>query len=84
MHSRVTVEPVPCLKDNYAYLVTCRATGEIALVDASESGPVLAALEERRPRAIWSTHHHHDHVGANRVIAEEGVPIHGHASDRVP
>lgn len=82
MHARVTVEPVPCLKDNYAYLVTCRTTGEIALVDASEVGPVKTALAGRRLGAIWSTHHHHDHVGANRSFAADGVPIHGHASDR--
>ena len=32
------VVPVPCLKDNYAYLVI-DARGDAAVVDASEAGP---------------------------------------------
>ena len=35
---------VPCLKDNYAYLVIS-ASGEAAVVDASEAAPVRDALE---------------------------------------
>ncbi len=80
------VTPIPCLKDNYAYLVTCPRTGEHAVVDVSEAAPVLAALRshDARPRAIWSTHHHFDHVGGNEELAGEvaGVEVCGHASDR--
>ena len=36
---------VPCLSDNYAYLVHDAASGETALVDAPEAAPILAALE---------------------------------------
>jgi len=39
------VIPIPCLADNYAYLLVCRETKEAAIVDASEAGPVLRALE---------------------------------------
>ena len=38
---------VPCLSDNYAYLVHDAASGETALVDAPEAAPILAALEAR-------------------------------------
>jgi hydroxyacylglutathione hydrolase len=75
---------VPCLKDNYAYLVVA-AGGEAAIVDASEAGPVREAIrrEGLTPRAIWSTHHHWDHVGGNDEIAREtDVEIVGHVSDR--
>lgn len=40
------VIPIPCLADNYAYLLICRETKEAAIVDASEAGPVLSAIED--------------------------------------
>jgi hydroxyacylglutathione hydrolase len=80
------VVAVPCLSDNYAYLVVCERTGESAIVDASETEPVLAAVakEKLSPRAIWSTHHHFDHIGGNEEVAAKlGIAdVYGHASDR--
>jgi hydroxyacylglutathione hydrolase len=79
------IHSVPCLKDNYAYLVVADS-GESAIVDASEAGPVLAAVREKglRPRDVWSTHHHHDHVGGNEeTVAALGIKdVTGHASDK--
>ncbi len=41
----IEIEIVPCLSDNYAYLVQ---SGEFcAVVDPSEPGPVKAALTKR-------------------------------------
>jgi hydroxyacylglutathione hydrolase len=64
------VVPIPCLKDNYAYLVVDRAAGEAVVVDPSEAEPVLARLAEEGVRlsAIWCTHHHLDHVGGNEAL----------------
>ena len=31
---------VPCLSDNYAYLLRDAASGQVGLVDAPEAGPV--------------------------------------------
>ncbi len=77
---------IPCLTDNYAYLVVCETSGLSALVDASEAGPVIDAARAAglAPRAIWSTHHHHDHVGGNEEVARAlGVAdVLGHVSDR--
>jgi hydroxyacylglutathione hydrolase len=78
------VVPVPCLQDNYAYLVIAQG-GDAAIVDASEAAPVREALRREgvRARAIWSTHHHHDHVGGNAELAKElGLEVVGHVSDR--
>ncbi len=78
------VIPVPCLKDNYAYVVAF-ATGEAAIIDASEAAPVRAALRREGvvPQAIWSTHHHWDHVGGNAELAREfGLEVVAHVSDR--
>jgi hydroxyacylglutathione hydrolase len=80
---------VPCLSDNYAYLVIS-STDEAAIVDASEAAPVRRAIEREgvKLRAIWSTHHHWDHVGGNEELARAfgGIDIVGHVSDqgRVP
>jgi hydroxyacylglutathione hydrolase len=77
------VIPVPCLSDNYAYLVATDA-GEAAVVDASEAAPVREALarEGLRAAVIWSTHHHWDHVGGNEELARDlKLEVIGHASD---
>ena len=77
---------VPCYSDNYAYLVVCDETNQAAIVDASEAAPVLKAVREAKidVKAIWSTHHHPDHVGGNEEVAKAlGITdIAGHVSDR--
>lgn len=77
---------VPCLKDNYAYLVVAEEGGEAAVVDASEAEPVLAAAKREGVKlvAIWSTHHHPDHVGGNEDVVRAGGirEVVAHVSDR--
>ncbi|MEO7731752.1 MAG: hydroxyacylglutathione hydrolase [Kofleriaceae bacterium] len=55
---------VPCLKDNFAYLVI-DDDGLCAVVDPGEAAPIEAALvrENAKLVAVWATHHHPDHVG---------------------
>lgn len=80
------IHTVPCLKDNYAYVVVCEKTRQSAIVDASEAGPVIAAARSLgvAPRDIWCTHHHMDHVGGNEeVVRALGVAdVVGHVSDK--
>lgn len=38
---------IPCLTDNFAFLIRDTATGAVALVDAPEAAPVFAALRDR-------------------------------------
>jgi len=40
------IVPIPCLSDNYAYLLVCRETKEAAIIDVSEAGPVLGAIDQ--------------------------------------
>ena len=85
------IVPVPCLSDNYAYLVVCLETKQLAIVDPSEADPVEKAIEAlqaemRAPlsvRAIWSTHHHWDHVGGNEALMKryDIKDVYGHVSD---
>jgi hydroxyacylglutathione hydrolase len=80
------VVPIPCLADNYAYLVVCEETNRAAIVDASEAAPVERAVLEAKVElvAIWSTHHHMDHVGGNEEVKERFAvrDVFAHASDR--
>lgn len=46
MPAAMRIVPIPCLSDNYAYLLVCRETKEAAIVDVSEAGPVLRAIEQ--------------------------------------
>ena len=65
------VIPVPCLSDNYAYLVV--RGGAAAVVDPSQADPVLRALDEHglKLTEIWLTHHHWDHVGGIESLIDE-------------
>lgn len=75
---------VPCLTDNYAYLLHDTGSGATAVVDVPEEGPVLAALAARgwRLTDIWLTHHHGDHIaGVPALVAATGARVTGAAAD---
>jgi hydroxyacylglutathione hydrolase len=75
---------IPCLTDNYAYLIHNADTGETALVDVPEAPPILAALQSRGWRLdhILITHHHPDHIdGVPAVVAATGARVTGAAAD---
>jgi hydroxyacylglutathione hydrolase len=86
-NSNVEIEIVPCLSDNYAYLV--KSGDFCAVVDPSEAGPVRAALARRgwTPTHILNTHHHLDHTGGNLDLKQEfGAKVVGPGKDaaRIP
>jgi hydroxyacylglutathione hydrolase len=79
------IELVPCLRDNYAYLVHDTDEGICAVVDPSEAAPVREALAARGLRLthILNTHHHPDHTGGNTRLKEEfGARVIGPGKDR--
>ena len=83
----VEIEVVPCLKDNYAYLV--KSGSQCAVVDPSEAAPVLTALTKKgwKLTHILNTHHHLDHCGGNLDLnLETGAVIVGPGKDaaRIP
>ena len=73
---------VPCLKDNYAFLLHSETTGETALVDAPEAGPIQAELDRRgwRLSDILITHHHDDHIQGVDAL-REGARVIGARAD---
>ncbi|APE42661.1 hydroxyacylglutathione hydrolase [Sulfitobacter alexandrii] len=75
---------VPCLSDNYAYLLHDRNTGETACIDVPEAGPIKAALEDHgwTLSQVWLTHHHWDHVdGLADLLADHHASVVGAAAD---
>ncbi|MDH4121295.1 MAG: hydroxyacylglutathione hydrolase [Deltaproteobacteria bacterium] len=80
---------IPCLVDNFAYVIVCEATGVAAVVDPAEPGPVAEALKA----GGWTlgvcliTHHHWDHVGGVEDLLEQWpeaqVAAHAVEKDRV-
>ncbi len=83
--SRIDVEQIPVLKDNYVYLVRDRATAKVGVVDPAVSDPVLERAKALgwRITHILNTHHHGDHVGGNLAIkAATGCTIVGPKADR--
>lgn len=80
----VEIITLPCLSDNYAFLIHNPASGETALVDAPEAGAIKAALSERGWGLDWIllTHHHWDHVdGVAELQAAYGAKVIGAKAD---
>jgi hydroxyacylglutathione hydrolase len=75
---------VPCLTDNYAYLIHDAASGRTAVVDVPEAGPILAALNAHQWRLtdILITHHHDDHTqGVDTLRDRTHARVYGAAAD---
>jgi hydroxyacylglutathione hydrolase len=75
---------VPCLSDNYAFIVHDAATGATAVIDVPEAAPILNALRARDWKAshILITHHHSDHIdGVEALAAATGARVIGAAAD---
>ncbi len=71
---------VPAFADNYLFLVHDPESGETAVVDPGDAGPVLAESERRgwTIDQVWNTHWHPDHTGGNLAVkAATGATISG-------
>lgn len=85
----IDIHLVPCLKDNYAYILHGQRRDAVAVVDPSEAAPVLTALQSLGLSLthILNTHHHFDHTGGNLELkALTGARIIGPRADadRIP
>lgn len=75
---------VPCLSDNYAYLLHDHASGEVAVIDVPEAGPIVEALAAHGWKAtqVWITHHHYDHVdGLADLLSQHPATVIGAKAD---
>ncbi|CAN6467560.1 unnamed protein product [Victoria cruziana] len=83
------IVPIPCLEDNYAYLVIDESSGEAAVVDPVEPEKVLKAANDNgvsTVKLVLTTHHHWDHSRGNEKMKElvPGVRVLGGSLDNVP
>jgi hydroxyacylglutathione hydrolase len=80
----IEIVTIPCLSDNYAYLVKGPGAGEVALIDAPEAGPIIAELDRRgwSLGAILITHHHDDHIAGVPALRDRyGAKVVGPAAE---
>ena len=61
------ITPIPCLTDNYAYIIYDNNSKTTGVVDPSEAKPVISFLREKKLKLnyVLNTHHHYDHIGGN-------------------
>ena len=63
----LNVDIVPCLQDNYSFVVHDTETNTVAVVDPSEFEPINNFIKKKLKKIdyIFNTHHHFDHTGGN-------------------
>ena len=64
------IKIIPCLTDNYCYLLVDNQKKIACVIDPSEAKPVIKILEKHniQLKYILNTHHHFDHVGGNKEL----------------
>ncbi len=61
------ITPIPCLTDNYAYIIHDDNFKNVGVIDPSEAKPIISFLKKKNLKLnyILNTHHHFDHIGGN-------------------
>jgi len=81
----MNIEIIPCLNDNYSYLIKDDQTNKVAIIDPSEFGPCDEIIDQKYKKLdfILNTHHHFDHVGGNTELKKKyGSKILGFEMDK--
>ena len=79
----VEIVTIPCLSDNYAFLLHDPGSGRTAVIDAPEEAPIAQALAARGWAAtdILITHHHGDHIDAVDALRQPETTVWGAKAD---
>tara|TARA_Y100000768_G_C23884457_1_gene636888 strand:+ start:257 stop:1015 length:759 start_codon:yes stop_codon:yes gene_type:complete len=82
------IEIIPCLNDNYSYLIIENETNTVSIVDPSEFQACDKVIQKyKKLDFILNTHHHTDHVNGNLKLKEKyNSKILGYCldKDRIP
>ena len=79
------IKIIPCLQDNYSYLIIDKENSTACVIDPSEADPIIEYLEDNKIKLkfILNTHHHYDHVGGNQKLKEKyGASVIGYEGDK--
>ena len=78
------VEIIPCLSDNYSYLIFEKKTGTVSIVDPSDFETCDQIIKKyKKLDYILNTHHHFDHVNGNlKLKAKYKTKILGFGEDK--
>ena len=79
------VQIIPCLQDNYSYLIIDEENNIACVIDPSDADPIIEYLDNNKIKLkfILNTHHHYDHVGGNQKLKETyGASVIGYKSDK--
>jgi len=79
------IQIIPCLKDNYSYLIIDEVNNTACVVDPSEATPIIEYLKNSKIelKFILNTHHHYDHVGGNLKLKEKyGASVVAYKEDK--
>jgi hydroxyacylglutathione hydrolase len=68
--AEIEIRQIPCLSDNYGYLLHVPGAGLTAAIDTPDAAAIDAALEREgwRLTHILNTHWHPDHAGGNLAL----------------
>ncbi|KAF4380057.1 hypothetical protein F8388_018181 [Cannabis sativa] len=81
------IHHIPCLEDNYSYLIIDESTKEAAAVDPVEPEKVLNVAQQHGVvlKLVLTTHHHWDHAGGNEKLRQlvPGIKVYGGSKDNV-
>lgn len=68
---------VPCLTDNYAYIIHDNSSKKTTLIDAPEYHPIKKKLDDKNwyLNNILITHHHEDHVAGIDALRKDYQPL---------
>jgi hydroxyacylglutathione hydrolase len=69
----MNIEIIPCLNDNYSYLLHDENSNTVAIIDPSEFAVCDKIIDKnyRKLDFILNTHHHYDHVGGNEELKKK-------------
>ena len=64
------IDIIPCLSDNYAYIIYDNSSKKVGVIDPSNFDEVNDVLKKKYNKLdyIMNTHHHMDHTGGNKEL----------------
>lgn len=68
----IRIHPVKAFNDNYIWTLINESNKQAIVIDPGQAAPVIDYLEANglELTSIWTTHHHHDHIGGVAELQE--------------